>query len=124
MDMKFIKVPDLPEPAGHYSPAVSANGFVFVAGQLPRDAHGVVPAGVDAQVRQAFANVDAVLRAAGSSLERIVSVTVYVTDIDNWPAVNAAYAAVLGDHKPARTIAVSPQLHFGCLLELQVVALA
>jgi 2-iminobutanoate/2-iminopropanoate deaminase len=74
-------------------------------------------------MRQAFANVSAILDAAGSALDRIVSVTVYITDVANWPAVNSAYAEILGEHKPARTIAVSPQLHFGCLLELQAIAL-
>jgi 2-iminobutanoate/2-iminopropanoate deaminase len=121
--MKFITVPGAPPPAGHYSAAVSANGFLFVAGQLPRDAAGSIPSGIDAQMRQAFANVSAILDAAGSALDRIVSVTVYITDVANWPAVNSAYAEILGEHKPARTIAVSPQLHFGCLLELQAIAL-
>jgi len=51
-------------------------------------------------------------------------VTVFVTDIADWPAVNQVYAEMLGDHRPARTVAVSPQLHFGCLVEIQAMALA
>jgi 2-iminobutanoate/2-iminopropanoate deaminase len=83
-----------------------------------------VPAGIDAQTRQALSNVDAILRAANSSLDRVVSVTVYVTDIAHWPEVNRVYADVFGKHRPARAVAVSPQLHFGSLVEVQAVALA
>ena len=61
--------------------------------------------------------------AADSSLDRVVSVTVYVTDIANWPEVNRVYADVLGKHRPARVVAVSPQLHFGSLVEIQAAGL-
>jgi enamine deaminase RidA (YjgF/YER057c/UK114 family) len=68
--------------------------------------------------------VDAILRAANTSLERVVNVTVYVTDITNWPEVNRVYADVFGKHRPARVVAVSAQLHFGSLVEIQAVAIA
>jgi 2-iminobutanoate/2-iminopropanoate deaminase len=51
----------------------------------------------------------------------VVSVTVYVTDIANWPAANRVYAEVFGKHRPARVVAVSPQLHFGSLVEIQAI---
>ena len=103
-----------------------ANGFVFVSGQLPikLGEHSELPAGIDAQARQVLSNVEAILRAANSSLDRVVSVTVYVTDIKNWPEVNRVYADVFGQHRPARIVAVSLQLHFGSLVEIQAVALA
>jgi 2-iminobutanoate/2-iminopropanoate deaminase len=115
-----------PLPAGHYSQAVVANGLVFVAGQLPivPDGGKEIPVGIEAQTRQALVNVAAILEAAGSSLEKLVSVTVYVSDIGDWPAVNRVYAEALGDHRPARAVAVSPQLHFGALVEIQAIALA
>jgi 2-iminobutanoate/2-iminopropanoate deaminase len=53
-----------------------------------------------------------------------VNVTIYLTDIENWPAVNRIYSEMLRDHRPARTVTVSPQLHFGCLIEIQAIALA
>jgi 2-iminobutanoate/2-iminopropanoate deaminase len=71
-----------------------------------------------------FSNVEAILRTAHSSLDRAVSVTVYVTDIANWPAVNKIYAEMFGKHRPARVVAVSPQLHFDSLVEIQAIALA
>jgi 2-iminobutanoate/2-iminopropanoate deaminase len=70
-----------------------------------------------------MANVEAILLASGSGLEHVVSTTVYVTDIAHWPEVNTVYAEVFGEHRPARAVAVSPQLHFGCLVEIQAVAL-
>ena len=124
--MEFISGDRGPKSGGHYSQAVVANGFVFVAGQLPliTDSNGAIPVGIEAQTRQALRNVAHILEAAGSGLHKLVSVTVYVTDIADWPTVNQVYAEVLGDHRPARTVAVSPQLHFGCLVEAQATAIA
>lgn len=122
--MDFIVTPDAPPAGGHYSQAVSANGMIFVAGQLPVKPEGGIPEGIEAQTRQALANVETILKAAGAGLDRIVSATVYVSSIDLWPAVNRVYADTLGAHRPARTVAVSPQLHYGALVEIQVIALA
>jgi 2-iminobutanoate/2-iminopropanoate deaminase len=124
--MQYVRSDLGPQPRGHYSQAVTANGFVFVAGQLPLvvGSDDAVPKGIEAQTRQVLRNVGHVLEAAGSGLDKLVSVTVYVTDIADWPIVNRIYAEMLGDHRPARTVAVSPQLHFGCLLEIQAIATA
>jgi 2-iminobutanoate/2-iminopropanoate deaminase len=121
-----VETDQAPPPGGHYSQAIIASGFVFVSGQLPIKPGGghEIPAGIEAQTRQALSNVDAILRAANSSLDRVVSVTVYVTDIADWPAVNRVYADVFGKHRPARVVAVSKQLHFGSLVEIQATALA
>ena len=122
--MDFVTTDAAPPAGGHYSQAVRANGFLFVAGQLPIAPGGGIPEGVEAQTRQALANVRAILLEAGSSLDRVVNATVYVSGIDLWPNVNRAYAEAFGSHRPARTVAVSPQLHHGALVEIQVVALA
>jgi 2-iminobutanoate/2-iminopropanoate deaminase len=124
--MKFIDSDQAPRPGGHYSQAVVTNGFIFVAGQLPLIANGggAIPDGIEAQTRQALENVREVLQAAGSGLHKLVSVTVFVTDMADWAAVNRVYAEMLGEHRPARTVAVSPQLHFGCLVEIQATAIA
>jgi 2-iminobutanoate/2-iminopropanoate deaminase len=123
--IQSIETADAPPPGGHYSQAIVANVFVFVSGQLPIKPGGghEIPEGIEAQTRQALANVSAILRAAHSDLDNVVSVTVYVTDIGNWPAVNRVYADVFGQHRPARVVAVSPQLHFGSLVEVQAVGL-
>lgn len=121
--IQSVESAEAPAPGGHYSQAIVANGFVFVSGQLPIKPGGghEIPQGIEAQTRQALANVAAILRAAHSSLEQVVSVTVYVTDIANWPAVNKTYSEVFGNHRPARVVAVSPQLHFGSLVEIQAI---
>lgn len=122
--MDFISTSNAPPAGGHYSQAVVANGLVFVSGQLPfiPGTERQAPAGIEAQTRQALANVEQILLAAGSALNRVTMMNVYVTDIDNWPAVNRVYAEVMGEHKPARAVAVSPQLHFGSLVEIQAIA--
>ena len=122
--MKTIETPHAPHPAGHYSQAVVHGGPVFVAGQLPIDpASPGRPAGdVEEQTERALRNVEAILEAAGSGLERMVSVTVYVSDISLWPRVNAAYARLLGPHRPARAVVPVKELHHGYLVEVQAVA--
>jgi 2-iminobutanoate/2-iminopropanoate deaminase len=126
--MDPITTPEVPgnaKPGGHYSHAVVAGGFVFVAGQLPiaLDGARLVNAAFAEQVRQVLANVDAALAAAGSSRQRLVQVRVYVTDIALWPEFNSLYAAWLGEHRPARAVVPVPALHFGLLVEVEAVAL-
>src|SRR5690242_10691218 len=83
--IQAVETTEAPLPGGHYSQAMVANGFIFVAGQLPikPGSRNEIPAGIDAQTRQALSNVEAILHAANSGLDRVVSVTVYVTDIAN-----------------------------------------
>jgi 2-iminobutanoate/2-iminopropanoate deaminase len=117
---------DLAKPRGHYSHAVSAAGFVFVAGQLPVDAEGkqLNEAPFEAQARQVLANVAAALRGAGSGIEKLVQVRVYITDIELWPAFNAIYAEWAGVSRPARAVVPVPQLHYGFKIEVEATALA
>jgi enamine deaminase RidA (YjgF/YER057c/UK114 family) len=88
-----IKPATLAAPGGHYSHAVVSNGMVYVSGQLPIDAHGVMLTGApfDVQARQVLANVQACLEAAGSSIAGLVQVRVYVTDVALWSSFNAVY---------------------------------
>ena len=115
-----------PPANGHYSQAVAANGFLFLSGQLPivPGAEPRIPDGIEAQAEQVLANIAAILEAAGSGVDRLVSVTVFVTDIAFWPAVDRVYSARLGNHRPARAVLVSPQLHLGASVVMQAIALA
>ncbi len=117
---------DLAQPGGHYSHAVRAGGFVFVAGQLPVAPDGRKLNGepFEAQAQQVLANVAAALRGAGSSIDRLVQVRVYITDIERWPEFNAIYALWAGAARPARAVVPVPQLHYGFLLEVEATALA
>jgi len=122
--MRSISTPDAPKPAGHYSQAVVHAGLVYVAGQLPLDpATGmVVPGGIEAQTERTLRNVEAVLEAAGSDLDRVVSVTIYVTDVTLWPRVNETYARIFGDHRPARAVIPVLPLRHEALIEIQAIA--
>ena len=113
-------------PRAHYVPALGYGGLVFTSGQLPFFNDGS-PAGdrsFDDQTRQALANLDRVLTAAGTSRERVLHVTAYLVGIDHWDAFNAIYAEFFGDWRPTRTVVPVPNLHFGYLLEVEAVAAA
>jgi reactive intermediate/imine deaminase len=121
--MRAITSEKIPTPAGHYSPAIEHNGLLFLSGQLPIDPQSkAVPESVEAQVRLALSNLRNVLIAAGSDLEHVLQVRVYIADIEQWGAVNAAYAEVFGEHRPARAVIPCGSLHFGCLLEVEATA--
>jgi reactive intermediate/imine deaminase len=130
MDTGHVVIAALPEdlarPGGHYSHAVSAGGFVFVAGQLPVAPDGRKLNGepFEAQARQVLANVAAALRGAGSSIDKLVQVRVYITDIELWPEFNVVYAEWAGESRPARAVVPVPQLHYGFLVEVEATALA
>ena len=122
--VRFVDSPRAPRPAGHYSQGVVHGGLVFVAGQLPIDPADPsrLPGGAEEQTERALRNVEAILQAAGSGLDRLLSVTVYVADIGLWPRVDAAYARILGSHRPARAVVPVKELHHGFLVEIQAVA--
>jgi len=119
-----IDTTDAPPPRGHYSQAIVHNGLVFVSGQLPIDGDGEIMNRAPAadQARAVMLNIEKILQAAGSGLDRLLQVTIYVTDIDFWPEVNQAYIEVMGDSKPARAVIPVRELHHGVVLEAQAIA--
>ena len=125
-DIVLTNPDTMAKPGGHYTHAVTANGFVFIAGQLPiaRDGSKLVDAPFETQAQQVLDNVAAALAGAGSAVERLVQVRVYVTDINQWPAFNTIYAKWVGASRPARAVVPVPELHFGFKIEVEAVALA
>jgi 2-iminobutanoate/2-iminopropanoate deaminase len=119
-----VSTPDAPAPAGHYSQAIVHKGVVYVAGQLPIDPNESERrvGSIEEQTEQALKNVAAILRAAGSGLDRVLKVTVYVSDITLWGRVNAVYARVFGDHRPARAVVPTRDLHYGYQIEIEAAA--
>ncbi|MFK7699733.1 RidA family protein [Pseudomonas caspiana] len=113
-------------PAGHYSHLSIANGFVMISGQLPITADGahLANASFEDQTRQVLLNLDSCLEAAGISRKQLVQVRVYVTNIDQWPLFNRLYGEWLGEHRPARAVAGVAQLHYGCAVEVEAMAVA
>ena len=110
--------------SGHYAPGVISNGMVYVSGQLSLDpdTREVCKDDIRAHARQALENVDRVLKAAGSDRTKVVQCRVYTTKGEYWGPVNEEYAAYFGDHRPARIVVTVPELHFGCLVEIEAVA--
>lgn len=113
---------DVPAPVGAYSPAAKAGGFVFVSGQVPRDpvTGKLVGDDVEGQTKQVVANVQRALRAAGADLSDVVSVIVYLADIDDWGRFNDAYKTLMPQPYPTRT-ALGANLR-GILVEMSAVA--
>jgi len=124
MEIKKVFTHEAPEPGGHYSQAVVANGMVFISGQLP-----VVPGTgerisgpIEDQTLQALKNIEAIAVAAGSNKSKIVKVTVYITDINLWGDVNKVYSGFFGEHKPARAVIPVRDLHFDLKIEIDAIA--
>ena len=124
--MQPIQPPEMAVPKGHYTPGYVANGFVFVSGQLPFDPATGVIVGTTAeeQTERTLRNLELILRAAGSSLDRVVQMTIYIPDGDLWGAINTVYARIMGSHRPTRAIVPVSPLHYGALVEIQAIALA
>ncbi|MCG6987557.1 MAG: RidA family protein [Gemmatimonadetes bacterium] len=122
--MRPVETSNAPRPAGHYSQAVVHDDIVYVAGQLPIDPENPgAPAGDAAQqARQALTNVARILEAAGSGLDQLLQVTIYISDVSHWGEVNRVYAEVLGAHRPARAVVPVGELHYGYLVEIQATA--
>ncbi len=111
---------------GHYSQAMQAGGMIYVSGQLgfmPGVKEPIIGT-IQEQTRNCLTSLEAILHAAGSSLNRVVKTTVYVSDSDHWPEVNRVYGEIFGDHKPARAIVPCKSLHYGFDVEIEAVALA
>jgi 2-iminobutanoate/2-iminopropanoate deaminase len=121
--MQYISPLTIATPKGHYSPAVIHNGVVYVAGQLPIDQNGVPQLGsIEEQTSLCMHNITEILKAAGSNLEHIVKVNVFVSDISLWPRINAQYAQIMGSHKPARVVVPCNTLNYGALIEIDCIA--
>ena len=110
-----------PAPAGPYSHAVVANGFVYLSGQGPVDPEsGTMPEGFADQVRQTLKNVQTILEAAGSSLDGVVKVNAYVTDLTRFAEFNEVYREFFRNDPPARTTVAAALL--GILVEVDCIA--
>jgi len=122
--MKFVWPEKWEKGKGHYSPGVISNGLLFISGQLPvdHDTGKIVDGPVSAHAEMAIKNMMEVLAAAGLSINSIVQCRVYIPNVAYWDEVNAVYAKFFGDHKPARAVVPSRELHHGALVEIEAVA--
>ncbi|UCH89856.1 MAG: RidA family protein [Thermoplasmata archaeon] len=124
MSKEIVSTEDAPAAIGPYSQAVVANGFVYASGQI-----GIIPAtgrlvegDIAAEARQALDNIEAVLKAGGSSLQKAVKVTVYLTDVNDFADVNAVYMKYFSETPPARACVGVAALPLNARVEIEAVA--
>ncbi|HZK78352.1 MAG TPA: Rid family detoxifying hydrolase [Gemmatimonadaceae bacterium] len=122
MPRTVILTQHAPAPGGPYSQAIASGNILAISGQVGIDpATGAAPAGVVAQARQALANLDAILRAAGASREDVIKTTCLLTDINDFPVFNDEYRTFFGEHRPARST-FGVQLFGGYVVEVEALA--
>jgi len=122
--MKEVFSNDAPRPAGHYSQAIEHHGLVYVSGQLPINTkiEKKYVESIEEQTEQVLFNLEAILLKANSGKNQVLKVTVYISDIALWDRVNSVYARFFGDHRPARAIVPTRELHFGYQIEIEAIA--
>lgn len=124
MKHEAVLTHNAPAPIGPYSQAVRSGNELFCSGQIPLDAHSgqLIDGGVEAQAEKAFANLGAVLQAAGSSFDDVVKTTLFLIDMNDFAAVNAVYERYFGASKPARSTVAVAGLPRGARVEIDCIA--
>ena len=122
--MELKKLEGATPALGPYSAGVAVGDLIFVSGQIPTDANGDLPEGIQAQAEQSIRNVQAVLEAGGSDLRHVVKTTVFLKNMDDFAAVNEIYARFFdGDVKPARSCVQAAKLPKDMPLEIEAIAI-
>lgn len=126
MSRQVVKTEKAPGAVGPYSQAIIANGFVFAAGQggLIPGSKTLVEGGVREQTKQVMENIKAILEASGSSLDKVVKTTVFLTNLDDFAAMNEVYGSYFGAEPPARSTVQVSRLPLNFDVEIEVIALA
>ncbi|WP_432702278.1 RidA family protein [Lysinibacillus sphaericus] len=121
--MKVVSTTNAPAAIGPYAQGIIVNGMFYSSGQIPLTATGeLVEGDIAAQTHQVFANLKAVLEAAGSSLDNVVKTTVFMKDMNDFVAMNEVYASHFGEHKPARSAVEVARLPKDVKVEIEVIA--
>ncbi len=122
--MTRVTTENAPAAIGPYSQAIKANGFIYTSGQIPLTPDGkLVEGDIHEQTRQVLTNLNAVLEAAGSSLDQIVKTTIYLTNMDDFIAVNTVYAEFFAGSFPARSTVAVRTLPKNVQIEIDAIAL-
>ncbi|MCM3389831.1 RidA family protein [Ureibacillus chungkukjangi] len=121
--MKTVSTTNAPAAIGPYAQGIVVNGIFYSSGQIPLTASGeLVEGDIVVQTNQVFENLNAVLEAAGSSLDKVVKTTVFMGDMNDFAAMNETYAKHFGDHKPARSAVEVARLPKDVKVEIEVIA--
>lgn len=123
---EIVSSPRLPKPAGPYSPAVRANGMVFISGQIPLDPQtgALVEGGIRAETARVLDNLKNVLEAAGLSLAAVVKTTVFLKNLAEFGEMNEVYASYFGAQPPARSTIEVARLPRDCRVEIEAIAVS
>jgi 2-iminobutanoate/2-iminopropanoate deaminase len=123
-DMKRVEITTAPAAIGPYSQALIANGLVFTAGQIPLDpASGqLIEGDVADQTKRVMTSLQAILEAAGASLQTVVKTTVFLADMNDFAAMNTVYGQFFGEHKPARSTVQAARLPRDVRVEIEAIA--
>jgi len=126
MKKEIVSTEDAPAAIGPYSQAIKAAGLVFVSGQIPLDPVSGEIAGdsIEAQTERVMKNLEAVLKAAGSHLDKVIKTTIYLTDLNDFALVNGIYGSYFNDSPPARATVEVSGLPKGVKVEIDAIALA
>lgn len=121
---EVVATENAPKAIGPYSQAIKANGFIFLSGQTPLDpaTQQMVAGGVAEQTERVLKNLDGVLRAAGSSLDKVVRCGVFLKDMNDFAAMNEVYGKFFTSNPPARSTVQVARLPKDCLVEIDAIA--
>jgi 2-iminobutanoate/2-iminopropanoate deaminase len=119
-----ISTKNAPTPAGHYSQAIVHDNIVYISGQIPIDPNKSekIVGSIEKQTEQVLQNLGEILKAANSDLNLVLKTTIYISDMELWDRVNKVYSIFFKDHRPARVIVPTKELHFGFQIELEATA--
>jgi 2-iminobutanoate/2-iminopropanoate deaminase len=125
MPKRVITTEKAPAAIGPYSQAIVANGFVFVSGQIPLDPKTgqIVSSDIQAQTRQCLDNLQAILKASGTSMDKLVKVTVFAKDLNDFQAINQVYSEYFKENPPARSFVEVSRLPRDAAIEIEGIAL-
>lgn len=123
-ELKRVQTDQAPAAIGPYSQAIIHNGLVYTAGQIPLNPSTgeLLEGDIQQQTELVLTNLQAVLEAAGASLQTVVKTTVFVRDMGEFAAMNEVYARFFGDHKPARSTVQAARLPKDCSVEIEAIA--
>ena len=122
--MEVISTENAPKALGPYSQAIKANGMIYCSGQILIDpaVNAVTAETIEDQTKQAITNLKNVLEKAGSSLSKVVKTTVFISDMNEFARLNAVYAELFGDTKPARSCVQVARLPKDVKIEIEAIA--
>ena len=122
--MNIVATDSAPKAIGPYSQAITHGGMVYCSGQIPLDPKTmkVVEGGIEAQTQQVLKNLTAVLKAAGSDPSKVLKTTVFLSNLEDFPRMNALYERAFGSHAPARSTVQVARLPLDVMVEIECIA--